>query len=185
MTQNESILSFCLSFLSNENNNYNKQECMNILESVTSIKNENLILNSSQKFSEHELEKNKLFSSLGSSSPNSSTDTNKMTDKIISRVENFENLEKGVGCKNFKCTFEDCEKSFDYKWILDRHINSHFCFKLYKCEYGDCSKAYKSKENLNLHFRNKHLGEKPYQCRFCFSRFSHRNGKFKILIMIF
>jgi uncharacterized Zn-finger protein len=78
--------------------------------------------------------------------------------------------------KSFICAFEGCGKRFDYKWILDRHINSHFCFKLHKCDYLGCEKAYKSKENLNLHIRNKHLGEKPYQCRYCISRFSHRNG---------
>jgi len=79
--------------------------------------------------------------------------------------------------KSFICAFENCGKRFDYKWILDRHINSHFCFKLHKCEYAGCEKAYKSRENLNLHIRNKHLGEKPYQCRYCISRFSHRNGR--------
>jgi uncharacterized Zn-finger protein len=79
--------------------------------------------------------------------------------------------------KSFKCTFDGCEKSFEYRWILERHVNSHFCFKLFKCDFPECSKAYKSKENLNLHYRNKHLNEKPYQCRFCTSRFSHRNGK--------
>lgn len=78
--------------------------------------------------------------------------------------------------KVFTCTFDQCAKSFNYKWILDRHINSHFCFKLFKCEVDDCEKAYKSKENLNLHVRNKHLNEKPYQCSYCDSKFSHRNG---------
>ena len=78
--------------------------------------------------------------------------------------------------KSFICAFEGCGKRFDYKWIHDRHINSHFCFKLHKCDYEGCDKAYKSRENLNLHIKNKHLGEKPYQCRYCDSRFSHRNG---------
>lgn len=84
--------------------------------------------------------------------------------------------------KSFECSFENCGKSFDYKWILNRHINSHFCFKMFKCEFSNCEKAYKSKENLNLHIKNKHLGEKPYKCRFCTSRFSHRNGILKKLI---
>lgn len=78
--------------------------------------------------------------------------------------------------KSFICAFEGCGKRFDYKWILDRHVNSHFCFKLHKCDYAGCEKAYKSRENLILHIRNKHIGEKPYQCRYCISRFSHRNG---------
>jgi hypothetical protein len=80
--------------------------------------------------------------------------------------------------KNFICGFENCGKRFEYKWILERHTNSHFCFKLFKCEYEDCDKAYKSKENLNLHIKNKHLNMKPYQCSFCQLLFSHRNGKY-------
>jgi hypothetical protein len=76
--------------------------------------------------------------------------------------------------KRFECKYENCKKSFEYKWILSRHLDSHFCFRLFKCE--TCSKSYKSKENLNLHVKNKHLGLKPYNCDFCDSRFSHRNG---------
>jgi hypothetical protein len=79
--------------------------------------------------------------------------------------------------KGFMCKFENCGKCFEYKWILERHINSHFCFKMFKCEYDDCDKAYKSKENLTLHVKNKHLGIKPYQCGYCKLQFSHRNGK--------
>ena len=78
--------------------------------------------------------------------------------------------------KVFKCSFEGCPKSFEYKWILDRHVTSHFPFRLFKCEYEGCKKAYKSKENLHLHCKNKHMGVKPYQCRFCELKFSHRNG---------
>jgi hypothetical protein len=80
--------------------------------------------------------------------------------------------------KDFYCSYEGCAKRFEYKWILDRHINSHFCFKLFKCSFECCSKAYKSKENLNLHVKNKHLNIKPYSCDFCNSRFSHRNGNY-------
>ena len=79
--------------------------------------------------------------------------------------------------KNFGCNYEGCNKKFEYKWILDRHANSHFCLKMFKCGYDICEKAYKSKENLNLHIKNKHLGLKPYGCKFCTARFSHRNGK--------
>jgi hypothetical protein len=85
---------------------------------------------------------------------------------------------RAIRKKIFSCNFDNCLKSFDQKWILDRHITSHFPFRHFKCEYEDCSKAYKSKENLLLHQKNKHLGVKPYKCRFCDSKFSHRNGIF-------
>lgn len=83
---------------------------------------------------------------------------------------------KTTKAKSFDCTFDNCNKKFEYKWVLDRHINSHFCFKLFKCNYGVCNKAYKSKENLDLHYKNKHLGEKPFKCSYCPCSFSHRNG---------
>ena len=84
---------------------------------------------------------------------------------------------KPIRKKIFSCNFDGCIKSFDQKWILDRHVSSNFPFRHFKCEYEDCSKAYKSKENLLLHQKNKHLGVKPYQCRFCHLKFSHRNGR--------
>jgi hypothetical protein len=49
---------------------------------------------------------------------------------------------------------------------------------IYKCTHDNCDKAYKSKENLNLHIKNKHLNQKPYQCNFCDLKFSHRNGNY-------
>ncbi len=78
--------------------------------------------------------------------------------------------------KIFHCNFEDCGKLFEQKWILDRHVTSHFPFRHFRCDFEGCKKAYKSKENLILHQKNKHLGLKPYQCRFCSLKFSHRNG---------
>jgi len=78
--------------------------------------------------------------------------------------------------RKFECRYEGCDKKFSLKWILNRHINSHFLFKMFRCEI--CGKAYKSKENMQLHFTNKHLGIKPYKCIYCEKSFSHRNGKF-------
>jgi hypothetical protein len=48
--------------------------------------------------------------------------------------------------------------------------------KTFMCPDPECGKVYKSKENLTLHYRNIHLKEKPYSCKFCSAVFSHRNG---------
>lgn len=50
--------------------------------------------------------------------------------------------------------------------------------KYFPCTFEGCEKVYKSKENLTLHYKNIHLKQKPYSCKFCNSQFSHRNGIF-------
>lgn len=65
------------------------------------------------------------------------------------------------------------------------HVNSkrpRIEAKLYRCNYEGCGKSYKSKENLTLHVQNKHYGHKPYQCRYCEARFSHRNGIHNLIL---
>jgi hypothetical protein len=52
--------------------------------------------------------------------------------------------------------------------------------KEFTCPDPQCTKVYKSKENLTLHYRNIHLKEKPYSCKFCSAVFSHRNGKYRL-----
>jgi hypothetical protein len=89
---------------------------------------------------------------------------------------NSENVPESSG-KLFNCEYEGCDKTFQYKWILDRHYLSHKASKVFSCTHKDCLKAYKSKENLTLHIKNIHLNLKPYSCKFCPSVFSHRNGK--------
>ena len=97
--------------------------------------------------------------------------SNNLTSIIIEDKQN----------KFFPCTYEGCSKLFKCRWMVNRHFNSHFCFKLFKCEYENCNKCYKSSENLKLHIQNKHLLIKPYECRYCQQAFSHRNGKIKFL----
>lgn len=75
--------------------------------------------------------------------------------------------------------------NFDYNMVLEQCINlDDSGSKIFKCSAKNCGKSYKSKENLNLHIKNKHLGVKPYTCKFCTSKFSHRNGKNKLLFLL-
>jgi hypothetical protein len=77
----------------------------------------------------------------------------------------------------YTCNIGNCKKSFRSKVRYEKHSQSHFCERRFKCDVQTCGKVYKSKENLTLHIKNKHLGVRPYQCKFCEHTFSHRNGK--------
>ncbi len=57
---------------------------------------------------------------------------------------------------------------------LKSNNKKKYNLKLFICF---CGKIYRSKENLILHYKNIHLGKKPYKCEFCNCSFSHRNGK--------
>jgi hypothetical protein len=57
--------------------------------------------------------------------------------------------------------------------------------KYFPCSFEVCEKVYKSKENLTLHYKNIHLKQKPYSCKFCNSQFSHRNGIFNEFVYYF
>lgn len=172
LTTQDGILTFCLNFLTAEKDFMNRGG--DFMESARQLGIGEIIMN--HQTNSHEMTSNaeevfKTFFKVDTtpeSSPN-------MQDNIKSDIDE-PNLKPKELSKIYTCTFDGCGKSFEYKWILDRHINSHFCFKLFKCEYSDCQKAYKSKENLNLHIKNKHLHQKPYQCKYCESKFSHRNG---------
>jgi len=97
------------------------------------------------------------------------------SQEISQDIQEKENSTKDV--TTFPCEYDNCQKTFKFKWILDRHYLSHKPTKLFKCDYEKCGKSYKSKENLTFHIKNIHLKEKPYNCRYCSSVFSHRNGK--------
>lgn len=79
----------------------------------------------------------------------------------------------------YKCHFADCLMDFRHKWLLERHLESHSTYSFFKCKENNCHKTYKSKENLVLHVINVHKQEKPFKCKHCNMKFSHRNGIIK------
>lgn len=77
---------------------------------------------------------------------------------------------------NELCTNRNCmsnKRPFVYKRLIDDILNEKEAG--FRCSL--CFKSYKSKENLKLHKANIHMNFKPYKCRLCNKRFSHRNGK--------
>lgn len=126
------------------------------------------------KYSENfVLDKQTNFSSL----PN--TEENKTN---IQREEKKEELieysEEGT---KGKAVFK-VERKYERKGLKLRNRRIQFSIvpkgdeKIFKCGVVSCLKEFKSKENLILHFKIKHLNEKPYKCHFCEEGFTHRNG---------
>lgn len=86
-----------------------------------------------------------------------------------------------VDRNNFYNSFDNCKKNYDNSpssaKLETSPSSSLFSGRTFKCVEEGCEKSYKSKENLNLHIKNIHLKEKPYNCKYCPALFSHRNGK--------
>lgn len=72
-----------------------------------------------------------------------------------------------TGENRFQCKY--CEKVYNYKCDLKRHVYRHENTSPYKCDV--CLKSFYSKSNLNVH-RKTHLGIKEYKCDVCEQRFS-------------
>lgn len=80
--------------------------------------------------------------------------------------------------KPYKCPFTDCNDTFAYKWLVDRHLDSskHYNRKEYECEY--CSNKFFMEANKKRHINDVHLKKKLYKCNFedCNKSFSQKES---------
>jgi hypothetical protein len=91
--------------------------------------------------------------------------------------ESFCNLEKVANNSfSFLRRTNRFKLNFDNDSTMSNISYNSTASKYFPCTFEGCKKVYKSKENLTLHYKNIHLKEKPYSCKFCSSQFSHRNG---------
>lgn len=94
-------------------------------------------------------------------------------------IESFCNLEKVANNSfSFLRRTNRFKLNFDNDSNMSNISYNSTASKYFPCTFEGCEKVYKSKENLTLHYKNIHLKEKPYSCKFCSSLFSHRNGNF-------
>ncbi|XP_061074989.1 zinc finger protein 12-like [Conger conger] len=71
--------------------------------------------------------------------------------------------------KPYRCTW--CEKCFNFKSALNRHLIIHTGEKPYKCTH--CGKCFSTKGHINIHQRT-HTREMPYNCILCGKCFSSK-----------
>ncbi len=58
---------------------------------------------------------------------------------------------KHKGNEIFKCSFENCAKSFTTSSKLQRHTKIHLKIKEFKCEFSGCTATFHRREHLSKH----------------------------------
>lgn len=68
--------------------------------------------------------------------------------------------------RNFKCTFESCNRAFECPAKLKIHCAAtHLGERIFKCDL--CDKTYVDPKSLKYHRQSIHIGEKNYICPIC------------------
>lgn len=66
--------------------------------------------------------------------------------------------------KTIKCTFPDCDKTFNRPARLAAHLRSHNDDRPFKCTHDGCDKSYREEKHLRQHVKGSHSQERAYTC---------------------
>ncbi|KAI0114893.1 hypothetical protein F4814DRAFT_417438 [Daldinia grandis] len=66
--------------------------------------------------------------------------------------------------KTIKCTFPNCDKTFNRPARLAAHMRSHNKERPYKCSFRGCDKDYIEEKHLRQHIKGSHTGEREHCC---------------------
>ncbi|CAJ0962183.1 unnamed protein product [Ranitomeya imitator] len=68
-----------------------------------------------------------------------------------------------TGEKPYRCTEENCIKSFKTSGDLQKHIRTHTGERPFKCPFEGCGRSFTTSNIRKVHIRT-HTGERPYYC---------------------
>ena len=122
--------------------------------------------------------------------------------RAFNRARYEDHMSKHKSARPYKCTQENCAKSFKQERHLKDHVVRTHQQRYAEQEKGHvftakrnhpcriCSKEFKTQKNLQQHVNSIHEGLKPFSCRFCdYSSANKSNltthGKFKSILRIF
>ncbi|KAF6842881.1 hypothetical protein CMUS01_02683 [Colletotrichum musicola] len=66
--------------------------------------------------------------------------------------------------KTIKCTYPDCQKTFNRPARLAAHLRSHTDDRPFKCTEAGCDKDYREEKHLRQHVKGSHTQERAYAC---------------------
>ncbi|KAH9898950.1 hypothetical protein F4778DRAFT_741687 [Xylariomycetidae sp. FL2044] len=66
--------------------------------------------------------------------------------------------------KTIRCTFPNCDKTFNRPARLAAHIRSHNNDRPFKCPHADCDKDYLEEKHLRQHIKGTHTDERKHVC---------------------
>lgn len=68
--------------------------------------------------------------------------------------------------KTIKCTYPDCNKTFNRPARLAAHLRSHKNERPFTCPYPGCDKDYIEEKHLKQHIKGSHTSEKNHVCAY-------------------
>ncbi|KAI0415278.1 transcription factor IIIA [Xylaria grammica] len=68
--------------------------------------------------------------------------------------------------KTIKCTYPNCDKTFNRPARLAAHLRSHNNERPFTCPYPDCDKDYIEEKHLKQHIKGSHTAERDHVCTY-------------------
>lgn len=68
--------------------------------------------------------------------------------------------------KTIRCTYPDCDKTFNRPARLAAHLRSHKNERPFICPYSDCDKDYIEEKHLKQHIKGSHTSERNHVCTY-------------------